>query len=679
MKLISCHIDNFGCLSNYTREFTPGLNVILAPNGFGKSTLAAFLRTMFYGFPRANPKGSLEKNPRKKYTPWQGGTFGGWVCFEAEGHTYQLHRGFSHTPGGDTFRLLEGGKPSDRFGTAIGQELFGIDPESFDRCLYLPQGGTDTFATGDIHARLTALIYNTDDAQHYENAIKRLQSRRTAYRHYRGSGGLIAAEQEQVYRLERELALTRQARQEYARLEEQLGALEQLHRQKLEQCPLPEEGTDRKLRQLEQRLAQYREALDALEAKYPQGLPDEEQLTALRRRQHRLRSLRQQLEQLPPQEDTLPPGMSRAFRQLSDPRGSLLSCSTRLEKLEALENAPKTKTRRGLLMALSLGLLAAGAALCLWNWLPGCLVLGGGLAVGLSALLTRKSVPQDPRKHQLQEAVDAFLASFPGDYASRREKLALLRASYPTFAAQEEERSYRESLEAQLEQLQAEAVPELAQLEEDAAGFEAALTQWEQCRSDLAAARREAGLREQTGQAMRRELAELETQLVTLRRRQALLSQQLEGEGALETQLENARQQLGAYQRSCDLLDKAMQLLEQAKDGLSSSYREQVQTHFQGYARQLLGLEQTRLETDLTPSIENRELGCFSPGIADGVRLCMHLALTDSLFPGEKPPLILDDPFVNLDAENLARAREILCRAAQSRQLLHLTCHESRA
>ena len=164
----------------------------------------------------------------------------------------------------------------------------------------------------------------------------------------------------------------------------------------------------------------------------------------------------------------------------------------------------------------------------------------------------------------------------------------------------------------------------------------------------------------------------------TLRRRPAVLSQQLEGEDRLEAQLEDARQRLHSAQRSCDLLDKAMQLLEQARDGLSHSYREQVQSHFQSYTRQLLGLEQTQLEADLTPSIGQRELGYFSPGIADGIGLCMHLALTDSLFPGEQPPLILDDPFVNLDADNLARAKNILRRAAQTRQILHLTCHESR-
>ena len=35
MKLISCHIDNFGTLSDLDREFVPGENVILEDNGSG--------------------------------------------------------------------------------------------------------------------------------------------------------------------------------------------------------------------------------------------------------------------------------------------------------------------------------------------------------------------------------------------------------------------------------------------------------------------------------------------------------------------------------------------------------------------------------------------------------------------------------------------------------------------
>lgn len=46
MKLIKCHIENFGKLSDFTYDFTDGCNTVCEENGWGKSTLAAFLRVM---------------------------------------------------------------------------------------------------------------------------------------------------------------------------------------------------------------------------------------------------------------------------------------------------------------------------------------------------------------------------------------------------------------------------------------------------------------------------------------------------------------------------------------------------------------------------------------------------------------------------------------------------------
>ena len=44
MKLISCYIENFGCLSQYKLDLRPGLTLIEEENGFGKTTLAEFIR-----------------------------------------------------------------------------------------------------------------------------------------------------------------------------------------------------------------------------------------------------------------------------------------------------------------------------------------------------------------------------------------------------------------------------------------------------------------------------------------------------------------------------------------------------------------------------------------------------------------------------------------------------------
>ena len=59
MKLLSCHIDNFGKLSDLSIDFADGVNLFHEPNAWGKSTLAAFLRVMFYGFDSKRESGSI--------------------------------------------------------------------------------------------------------------------------------------------------------------------------------------------------------------------------------------------------------------------------------------------------------------------------------------------------------------------------------------------------------------------------------------------------------------------------------------------------------------------------------------------------------------------------------------------------------------------------------------------
>ena len=133
LKLISCYIENFGGLSKYSIQFQPGITVIEEPNGFGKTTLAEFIRAMFYGFPRASK--TLEKNSRKKYLPWQGGKYGGNLVFEHEGKQYRIDRTFGEVPRQDTFILTDAKtrRRSMDFSENIGLELFQLDSDS-GRC-----------------------------------------------------------------------------------------------------------------------------------------------------------------------------------------------------------------------------------------------------------------------------------------------------------------------------------------------------------------------------------------------------------------------------------------------------------------------------------------------------------------------------------------------------------------
>lgn len=49
MKLISMHVDDFGGLHNYDYNFEEGLNVVLHDNGWGKTTMASFLKASAKG------------------------------------------------------------------------------------------------------------------------------------------------------------------------------------------------------------------------------------------------------------------------------------------------------------------------------------------------------------------------------------------------------------------------------------------------------------------------------------------------------------------------------------------------------------------------------------------------------------------------------------------------------
>ena len=82
MRLIGLYVENFGGLHRFSLDFEAGITTVLQPNGFGKTTLAEFIRAMFYGFPRKGK--TLEKSRRQKYTPWNGGSFGGNLTFELE-------------------------------------------------------------------------------------------------------------------------------------------------------------------------------------------------------------------------------------------------------------------------------------------------------------------------------------------------------------------------------------------------------------------------------------------------------------------------------------------------------------------------------------------------------------------------------------------------------------------
>ncbi len=59
--------------------------------------------------------------------------------------------------------------------------------------------------------------------------------------------------------------------------------------------------------------------------------------------------------------------------------------------------------------------------------------------------------------------------------------------------------------------------------------------------------------------------------------------------------------------------------------------------------------------------------------------ICKRFALIDVLFKDEKPFMILDDPFTDLDDEKVKKSLNLLKTLSEEYQVLYLVCHDSRA
>lgn len=193
MRLTSLWIDNFGTLNNYRLPLLDGLNCIYAPNGSGKTTLSVFIKVMLYGFADTK-KSSITENERKRYRPWQGGNYGGSLCFSHGGREYVVERSFGLRPSEDSFvlRYKDSGTVSKDFGACLGEEILGIDAQGFERTLFLSERSLlPRDESGSISSRLSELGGSDGDIGSLASAIELLEDRRRLYKK-RGGGGEIA-------------------------------------------------------------------------------------------------------------------------------------------------------------------------------------------------------------------------------------------------------------------------------------------------------------------------------------------------------------------------------------------------------------------------------------------------------------------------------------------------------
>ena len=196
MRLISCHIENFGKLSDFPYEFTEGLNVIKQENGFGKTTFSTFIKAMFFGLEYSSSRS--KDTERKRYYPWNGGKFGGNLTFEIDDKIYRIERFFGVKDKDDTFRLmdLKRNLESHDFTQNIGEEIWKVNRDSYEKTAFIALQDNSLFSDL-ISKKLGNITEQEKDMEESSSAVSCLEEWANKIKSKRGKG-LINDEEKRI-------------------------------------------------------------------------------------------------------------------------------------------------------------------------------------------------------------------------------------------------------------------------------------------------------------------------------------------------------------------------------------------------------------------------------------------------------------------------------------------------
>ncbi|MDD4275517.1 MAG: hypothetical protein PHO33_00855, partial [Clostridia bacterium] len=162
------------------------------------------------------------------------------------------------------------------------------------------------------------------------------------------------------------------------------------------------------------------------------------------------------------------------------------------------------------------------------------------------------------------------------------------------------------------------------------------------------------------------------------------LEEELDNINLLESKKEMLIQEKERLSNELNIIKETAKLLVEANEDLSARYLEPMKQSVQKYLKLITKLPidnlhlNTNLEIKFTEFGQERELDYYSRGYKNIFELCIRLALIDTLFKKEKPWIILDDPFVNLDDEKAVSAMDLIKTVSKEYQIVYFVCHESR-
>ena len=682
MRIISM-TATFGKLEHQTLTLKTGLNIIEAPNEWGKSTWCAFLVAMLYGIDTRSHSTKNALADKEHYAPWSGSPMSGSMELEWDGRRITIQRSTKgRVPMGEfsAFETESGLTVPELTADNCGQVLLGVEKSVFTRSGFIKL--TDLPVTQDetLLRRLNALVTTGDDSGDAENLERKLKELRNRCRY--NKSGLIPQAEEEREQLNQRLCAMEERQTQYQQLrkhhKETLNQIKKLENHRVALRYLDAQDDARRVAQAQAHAEEAKLELEALQAQCAE-LPTREQATQA---MERLIDLQRQHTRLEKQLAGTPVEEHPIFGTLSGEAALNKARSDTDAYVHAGMVKPLPVILCALVFVIGLGLLVVLPGM----WYVGAVVLLGGLGLLGWVLLDMK------KRRQYRRDIHAVYGAAPETWIPMAKEYALHHDNV------------RQKLERQMEQL-AEEIEELCEGEP----VEELISQCSQIiakhdvLNDAQKSYDRAVSHAKTVQAMATQMQEpefddeleltgeetarlLDEALEELRQTQLKMGQvqgQIESLGSeeeLKGKLSALRQRLMKLEDTYAAASIALEALQEAKAELQRRFAPRLAKRAQSYFATMTGNRYNKLTMD-------QELGLLaggehedilrsalwrSDGTADQLYLALRLAVAAELTP--RAPLILDDALVRFDDVRLKAAVELLKDEGRRKQVILFTC-----
>lgn len=613
MKIISLSVASFGKLNNVNLNFRDGINVINNINGFGKTTMACFIRSMLYGLNYIKSKGV---NDVTRFAPWDSvGKFGGSMTVEHNGEIFRIERFFGSTAKYEECSVINV-KTNKQIPLSceVGEYFLGLTADSYDRSAYFPQEAVELSANDNLESRLANLVEN--GAEDYDKVQKNLDDYRKTLKFKKGQGGKIFELTTQEYKLAAEIQAAINAERRSEEINRRIEVIEE------------------EKQALLKRQESLNEQADAVRKKLAQvTLTDAEKANI-----DKLRELDLKLSRIP--------------KEIEQDKAAL----DELEKqIASVKDTVKPRVYPHFIMLfIAFVLMVAGAVLCIvlpnpWRWVVLALLIVSGIVLAAVAF-TKKGAKTLPAGERDALISDYYRVAGKYLYVNDLDYNQVVKAFWRLYGDYHGDVRERDALANIVKKSDGNS----AELENELQALNTAITEVSSRLNGLAG-----------------EVGSLTQERKTLNFDKITPQEQM-----LAVRAEKER-----LQRRYDVTGTVAELLQTAKDNLSSSYLPRLCARCQ----ELLTFVTNRpyevvidrlFNVKIRENGQTKSMNDFSRGIREITLLCFRLALSELLYDKQIPFVIIDDAFVNFDEENFVRATNLLKKVSEQGQVIYFTCHK---